>query len=495
MFKKFIYIILIVFSLAMFLFTMRGSLGIPSPKEIEFNLSQRGKPFESSQERSRYAIILSLMHDHSFAIDHYASMGTPDIGRIKGHYYSFFPPMTSILAIPLYLLGLKIGATQLLVFLLPTVFSLLTMLLIVRFAMLLKLHWSIALFSAVSFGFATNAWGYSVTLYAHLISAFLILLGLYVVLFVNDKHKALKAWLAWLMYSLAVLVDFPNLFIYLPIVVMAMLKVIDITQLKDKFKIKINWIVICAPLIFVFFMSIYGVYNQVHFGSPFKFSNTIPRVKDLKNVNLAVPESGTGSSEALNTRNLLNGLQSFTVSNDRGILIYSPVVLLFIFGFGFLKSSRKKVEAGLLAVPSTCIVLYSMFGDPYGGWAFGSRYLVAVLPQLCILAGIGLQRFYKNIFVKIIYSIVFIYSAAISLLAPLTTNVIPPYVEARNLNLDSWFIVNLRMLKENELDSFFYNHILQRSITGVAYYMIILSIVILVGLLFIWFKKKAYENV
>lgn len=493
--KKIGLLIIIIISILLFTLTVRGSAGNPTPKQIEFEQNSSGQPFETSQERSRYALILSLVNDHSFAIDNYASMGTPDIGAIKGHFYSFFPPAVSIMAIPLYLLGIKLGAAQLFTFSISTIFSLLTIIMIYLFCRKLKLHWSVAAFAAFSFGFATNAWGYSVTLYAHLVSSFLIILGLYIVLLIDNKYKAIKALVAWFLYAVAVFVDFPNLFIYLPIAGLAMLKIIDVMNLDEKIKIKLNWLVILTPLIFFLLMGVYGYYNQIHFGNPLKLSNTIPRVRDLKNVNLSIPESGGDATGALNTRNLLNGLGSFTISPDRGLIFYTPIALLFVFGIGFLKQNKKWVETGLIGVSAICIILYSMFADPYGGWAFGSRYMIAVLPELLILAAIGLQRFYKNILIKLLYSVVFMYSAAVSLLAPLTTNVIPPYIEARYLNLDSWFIINWRMIKANNLDSYFYNYILNRQLPGINYYIAILSLVIIFGLFTIWYKKEHYEDI
>jgi hypothetical protein len=132
------------------------------------------------------------------------------------------------------------------------------------------------------------------------------------------------------------------------------------------------------------------------------------------------------------------------------------------------------------------LALYSMFGDPYGGWAFGSRYMIAILPELCLLVGFGLEHFSRNILIKILYSVTFLYSAGVSLLAPLTTNVIPPFVEARVYDLDYTYVINWRMLQNNELNSYFYNHILNKSIPGLVYYGLILTIVCLLGLFLIW---------
>jgi hypothetical protein len=488
--KKLIYLIITIIAIILYSFTMRGNLGNPTPQVINTTLKSSGQAFETSQERARYALILSLVNDHTFAIDHYAAMGTPDIGRAKRHYYSFFPPGTSILATPLYLIGLKMSAAQMMTFLISTIFAFLTMIMIIRFVMKLGLHWSIALFSAVAFGFATNAWGYSVTLYAHLISAFLILLGLYLTLFLEEKRAGMTAVAVWTLYALAVFLDFPNLLIYFPIALILTLKTLKISQTEKSIQINLDWRYLVAPLVFLFCMAGYGYYNYVNFGSPTTLSNFLPRVKDVGAIELNTHESSKDVTGALQTRSMLEGFRSFIVSDDRGIIKYSPVILLFVFGFGYLKERRKKIEVSLFAIAITCLTLYTMFGDPYGGWAFGSRYLIAIMPELCILAGIGLQQFYKNTLVKSIYTVIFTYSAQVALLSPLTTNVIPPKVEAQGLHLASDYTINWNMLANNELNSFFYNHILHGSISGFMYYYIILAIVLIIGMIAIWYPNK-----
>lgn len=496
--KRYIYILITVIALVLYSFTIRGELGNPTPEEIDSQLNTSGRAFETSQERARYGLILALVNDHTFQIDKYAAMGTPDIGVAKGHYYSFFPPGASLIAVPFYLIGEYFGAAQMITFLVSTIFALLTILLIAKFAIKLNLHWSIALFSAIAFGFATNAWGYSVTLYAHLISAFLILSGLYLTLFLEEKRAGITAIAVWTLYGLAVFLDFPNLLIFFPIVLLLTLKTFKINRSLRTIKIKIDWRFLVAPLIFVVMMAGYGYYNYIHFGKATTLSNFLPRVKDIGAIVVKSHETGKDVSTTLNTRNMLEGFRSFIISEDRGIIRYTPVVLLFIFGLGFLKKQLKIIEVSLFALPLLCLSLYSMFGDPYGGWAFGSRYMIATMPELCLLAGIGLQRFYrynlKSIAVKIIFSLVFIYSSGVSLLAPLTTNVIPPSVEAGSLALADDYRINWQMLQLDQLNSFFYNHILNGSWSGFEYYYAILAFVVLLGLFAIWYPKTRYEN-
>lgn len=482
------YIALLITALVLFTFTIRGSVGNPTPVEIDTQLNSNGHAFETSQERSRYAMILALVNDNTVAIDNYASMGTPDIGFINGHYYSFFPPGASFIALPFFIIGTKLGIAQLATFSVMTIFSILSMLMIVRFCQKLGLHWTAALFAALAFGFATNAWGYGVTFYAHIISSFFILVALYSTVFIKNWKGAL---LFWLSYSLAVYIDFPNLFIFFPMALVQAFRFFSLTELKSAYQLSFKWIYLVTPLLFVALMGIYAYYNYVQFGSATTLSNTIPRVKDLKDVDDDnIPEQGKQAVTSLQTRHMLQGFHSFIVSTDRGLLVYTPVAFLAIAGLGLLSKKEKETEVLLLTVPLTCLTLYTMFGDPYGGWAFGSRYVLAVMPELMILAAIGLQYRLQNIWIKIIYSIVFTYSAAVSLLAPLTTNVIPPLVEARGLGLKASYIINIEMLQRNKLNSFFYNHVLNQSISGWVYYGCIAFIIISIGLTLIWLPKK-----
>lgn len=492
--KLYIYVLLLVISIVLYALTIRGNLGNPSPYEIEYVFNNSGGAYETSQERSRYAIILSMYHDNTFNIDNFASMGTPDVGKINGHYYSLFPFGASLIAFPFFLVGQLLGAAQLVTFSVTTLFTILTMMLMVRFGSKLGLPTSISLFSALAYGFATNSWGYSVTLYAHPISAFLILSTIYLTVFASKNASIFRILLVWILYSIAVYIDFPNLFIFLPIVGILSWDAFGLIKDSALSKISVNLKYIFAPLIFAAMIVLYGFYNYTYFGSPMRLSNALPRVQDLKDEKRANPQKGSDPVAALQTRYMLEGLHSFTISHDRGMLVYTPVVLLSFFALGYFKR-QKRAEFLLFSVPITCLILYTMFGDPYGGWAFGSRYMLAVLPALCILAGAGLFRFTKSIFIKIIYSLIFAYSAGISLLAPLTTNVVPPLIEARGLGLDSWFIVNWRMILKNESNSFFYNHILEKSIPLVYYYGAILSAVVIIGLVLIWYRRKAYELV
>ncbi len=490
----------ILFALALIGLTVRGNIGNPTASEIDLELNNSGQAFETSQERSRYAIILALVNHHRFDLGEYASMGTPDIGYIDGKYYSFFPPATSILAIPLYLLGTNIGIAQMLTFSISTIFALIATWMIYRFLSSLSVHWSAAIFGSFAFLFATNAWGYSVTLYAHLLSAASLVTGIY---FATRKDiNWLNTAVVWLLYAFAIFVDFPNIFTFFPIALLVGLRLFNVEIGKSSFKIRIDLKYLIGPIIFLACMCVYGYYNYTHFGDPLKFSNTIDRVKDLKKIEDSVPDKkGLDSVSALGTRKLLNGIYTFTISHDRGILIYSPVMLLFIFGLKELKKKDSTLKLLLVGVPLINLLTYSMFGDPYGGWAYGSRYMIAIIPELLVIAGMGLDHFARasNRLIKysvlILYSVVFIYSSAISLMAPLTTNVIPPRIEAGTYALADDYRINQEMFRSSHLNSYVYNYYLKGRMSGFEYYYMILIPLNVFALIIIWWPKNKRRGV
>ncbi len=493
--KRFQFSFLILISVFLYLLTIRGSWGTPNKEQISQQTFVQGTPFESSQEQSRYATILSLYNDHTFNIDKYPDMGVPDVGIIKDHYYSIFPPGTSISALPFYTLGEKLNATQLFTFLVSTFFALLTMLLAVQFMHKLKMHWSTSIFAGFAFGFATNSWGYSVTLSAHLISAFLILAALYLLSF-NEKKSFWKIILIWVLYGFAIFVDFPNLFIYLPIVGYLSSNIIELSKDSKNITFKINWKYAVAPFFFVVLMVLYGYYNYTHFGKITTLSNTIPRTTlSESQIEKGEPNPGTDPFSVLQTRNLLEGFNNFLISTDRGIVFYSPIILLFIFGMQGISKKNKKAKIALLSAPLFGLLIYSLFKDPYGGWAFGSRYLIPTMPELCILAAVGLESAFnsnkvRSILIRLIYTLIFIYSTAVSALAPLTTNALPPFIEARYLGADYTYVFNWKMLRDNKLNSFFWNHIVNKNITGTNYYLAIVALVVGVGTFLIWYPKR-----
>jgi len=114
-----------------------------------------------------------------------------------------------------------------------------------------------------------------------------------------------------------------------------------------------------------------GWYNQKYFGNPFT--------------------TGFGSQVAGRIRAPFGALAGLLVSPAKGIFLYSPI---FVFGFASLrKSLREKFEIRLSLL---CLLfhtlLWSFYADWWGGWAWGPRYLMDVMPFALFIACISIDH-------------------------------------------------------------------------------------------------------
>ena len=112
-----------------------------------------------------------------------------------------------------------------------------------------------------------------------------------------------------------------------------------------------------------------------------------------------------------------------------------------------------------------------MFGDPWGGWTFGPRYLIPAAAILCGAIGVVLTHLKRNYIVLAAISILTIYSVYINVVGVTTTNAIPPKGEAQSLEnpLPYTYEYNFQMLEKNQSSALIYNKYLANSITSYGY--------------------------
>src|SRR6202044_2418247 len=85
-----------------------------------------------------------------------------------------------------------------------------------------------------------------------------------------------------------------------------------------------------------------------------------------------------------NPRNMLNGFYILLISPDRGVIMYTPVMIFGAIGMYMAYKRKQKYIPVMLGIIGADFILYSMWGDPYGGWAFGARYLIPAYAVLSI---------------------------------------------------------------------------------------------------------------
>ena len=130
----------------------------------------------------------------------------------------------------------------------------------------------------------------------------------------------------------------------------------------------------------------------------------------------------------------------------------------------------------LLGLIGVNLFLYSSWGDPWGGWAFGPRYLIPSMAILSLFIGIFLHEIKYKWTARIVAYIFFVYSSAVSLLGTLTTNAVPPKVEADFLHMQYNFLRNYFYFKKGESSSFVYNNFLSGSVSLSEYFLIIYGV-------------------
>ena len=193
---------------------------------------------------------------------------------------------------------------------------------------------------------------------------------------------------------------------------------------------------------------------------------------------------------------LANGFYELTVAPDKGLFFFSPIFLMSLLGIYYLRKQINLEVGTLLGVAAITFFLYSSFADPWGGWAYGPRYLIPAMPILAIFASFAIYK--SGLWGKIIGFALFLVSSAIALLGAITTNLTPPKVEADYLGLKYGIWQNWSVFKEGSSGSFIYNTYLSNSLTLQEYFAILyLTLIFIAGvIIFVLpkFKQLNYES-
>src|SRR5579871_3386653 len=162
-------VIIFTIGITLYTLTLRGVYGNIEARDIPQRLDQAARPFESSAERDRYALILSLVENRSFALSkEMIQAAYSDTGYYHGRVYIFFAPGVSLMAIPFYLIGKYFGIAQLATYFMESLLTSFTLVFLYKIARnVCKYPQWASLSAPLVYGFGSTAWGYAVTLYQH----------------------------------------------------------------------------------------------------------------------------------------------------------------------------------------------------------------------------------------------------------------------------------------------------------------------------------------
>ncbi len=483
-------ILLILFVAAVLVLSVRGLPGNPTPEQLNTLYWKDNGPFELSPERGRFALLYSLVENHSFHLSpSIANFTTPDVGYWNNHFVSIFAPTVSIFAIPGYIIGKYFGDSQFGAFAWMALFALFNVLMIRLIAIRLGANPLAAVVSALTFLFATPAYAYAVTIYEHHPSTFLMLVALYLLIRYDNLISTIAIWM---LYAFAFTVDYPNLFIMFPIALATFFRSGTIENLHRRIVLKISFPKLFAVLGVIIPLAFLLWVNQMSYGSPFKLSGSVPTIESVSSTGLPIFMSTVGkkqikTTKAVNTpppstltffqpRNMLNGFYILLISPDRGILMYTPVMLFGIAGMFLAGRKKQKYLPILLGVVGFNFLLYSMWGDPYGGWAFGGRYLIPTYAILSIYIALLLTYLSKKRIVIFFFFIILAYSIMVNSLGALTSNSNPPQIQAQSLSdithskVSYTYMRNVNDLNSDISKSFIFQTFAENYISAWQYY-------------------------
>lgn len=518
--KKIITIFFILFfSSLIYTLTLKGIYGNAPAESIKNNLDQATKPFELSPERSRFLLTQNLVEKKSFVLSkNQAEAAYPDVGYYKGKFYIFFAPGISLFAVPFYIVGQTYNLAQVFSFGMIAIFAVLTLIFIYLICKdIFGLSTWLSLLAVIIYGFGSCSLGYATTMYQHQATAFFILSSFYGVWQYKSQEKWGWIWgiFIWCNYALAIFVDYPNGILMLPIMCYFLFSSIKIHRNEQKIIFSFKFALIFTSILFIVVTGLHGYYNYVNFGDWKRVSGSLLGYKAIKDRKLEQNDKQNEAQQLEKRKNpvkffkednIVNGFYVLLISQERGIFIFSPIFILGILGiFSSLRNiTLEKVI--LLSLIILNVFFYASWGDPWGGWAFGPRYLIPAMAPLSIFCAFWLSSIRYKLLNRFVVFALLLFSCAVSLLGAITSNAVPPKSEidflnkTYNLHIQNGFLRNLEFIQGNKSSSFFYNTFFSQSINLETYYWIILGVItfIIFCIIFIMplFEKenKAYDK-
>lgn len=482
-------------SLFLLLILMKGEWknGLYFQKELDISV---GGPFEGSNSSSRFALTRAIVTEKTFYLNKdLAKFASPDVVKVKNGYFSVFTPGVSLIGVPFYLIGKGLGLPQLLTYSSNILLALLNFYLIGHILQKMGLNKIIGYISGFIFLFATNALSYSLTFTQHHASTAIILLSLLISM---NKRSAMNNIIFGMLFGLGIFMDIPNAFLLLPVLIFILIKNIPIKKDGNRVTIGIKLSIFGLALGLLPFLGLFAYYNLHTSGSITKIGQSISRTSDFSYNNApGVPlleaashknDTDAHTSLPFKTRYELNDLYILLLSNERGWLFYSPILLFGIYGLYLAyKSINKQISILLISIILVNVVMYSMFSDPWGGWSFGPRYLIPAAALLSIAAGVTINSYRRSPFFYVIFISLLLYSVIVNTAGALTTTAVPPKIESVNLpiNIPYTYNYNFQLLNKGHIHTLFYNIFLFKIISPLQFLYIYVFLVLVVFIVLI----------
>jgi hypothetical protein len=348
-------------------------------------LSYRGG-FHSVDEVSMFAVTESLVKFGRLNTDQIAWTQWTTSQReaqgffgADGHVYSKKGLALSLAMAPLYALGLVMPGLGMLqaVSLANAILTAATAGLLFGLVRRLGYDERVAAGVALLYGLATIAWVYSKYLFSEPLAGLLLLAAAYLLVAFRQEGGFWRAALAGLMTGLAVLARANNAFV-VPVFGLYLLFAVASKAAGNKKGARWYATLLTSYSLLPAASFLLGLippalllmgYNWARAGNPFQ----------------------TGYDLTIFSPNVLLGLYKLLFSPLRGLFTYSPLLVLCLPGFVWLWRRCRAETALALGVVGITVLLFSAWTSGEG-LSWGSRFLVPIVPLLCLALAPALER-------------------------------------------------------------------------------------------------------
>lgn len=255
----------------------------------------------------------------------------------------------------------------------------------------IRLGWSryVAVITALVYGLATLAWPYTQTFFSDPVAAWGLFGCFYGLLSFQQTQRKRYLFAAGLAWGLAYLARAVNL-VTLPIYALGLLAILDsqtqgaldqawrwhVQTLATKIRTLVGdhprqWISFALPIVVAGLLSLW--WNWLRFGS--------------------IWQTGYLETESFSGVWWF-GVYGLLFGPGRGLLWYSPVLLLSVFGVGWFWRRARWIAAVALILFLVYVLLYGKWYMWHGGYSWGPRFLVPMVPFLALLTGPAWDRIF-----------------------------------------------------------------------------------------------------
>lgn len=357
---------------ALFLFILFGSI---------YFLIQSGHIY-SSDTNPRYELAKSITDYHRLSVPE--NINSTVQGK-DGKYYSFYGIGQSILFIPLYLTGKGVSLAlpglekdyinEFAASFINAVFTALTCILLFVFGLTIGYSKKTSFLVSLIYGFATIAIVYAKDSYEHPLEAFFILLAVFCT-YLYVKKKNLK----WLVIS-AVSMGFEIITRLPPIFLVPLIfgyVILHKSNFPSTGKLKKDLLVFGISILpFIIFIL---WYNYFRFGSIFETGYQRVWGQDFTAIFFTNP--------------VLNGIYGLMFSPGKGLLFYTPVLILSLASWKFFHKKDKFLSLLFISIILFYILFYAKTWKGYEGWSWGPRYVFPVIPFIILPLGALMESEY-----------------------------------------------------------------------------------------------------